>query len=89
VLAVNFDIGNIVFKHRRNVDLDITVRLCSARTHENNDLGECALRKDDQEAGLHQEVSQNEMKSQLTQYLSTSTIAYDNKFPTNFSHDVK
>jgi hypothetical protein len=52
VLAVNFDIGNIIFKHRRDVDLGIAVSLCSARTHENNDLGECALRKDDQEAGL-------------------------------------
>jgi len=27
VLAVNFDIGNIVFKYRRDVDLGIAVRL--------------------------------------------------------------
>lgn len=62
VLAVNFNIGNIVFKHRRDVHLGIAVRLCSAITHENDDLGKCAFRKDDQETGLHQEVSRNEKK---------------------------
>jgi hypothetical protein len=60
VLAINFDIGNIVLKHRRDVDLSFAVRLCSARTQENDDLRECTLRKDDQEAGLHMEVSRKE-----------------------------
>ena len=62
MLAVNFDIGNIVFKYRWDVNLGIAVRLSNARTHENDDLGECALRKDDQEAGLHQKVSRNKKK---------------------------
>ena len=31
VLAINFDIGNIVLKYRRDVDLNFAVRLCSAR----------------------------------------------------------
>jgi hypothetical protein len=53
VLAIDFDIGNIVLKHRWDVDLCFAVKLYSSRTHENNDLGECALRKDNQEAGLH------------------------------------
>jgi hypothetical protein len=57
VLAINLDIGNIVLKHRRDVHLSFYVRLCSARTHEKDDLRECALRKDDQETGLQKEVS--------------------------------
>jgi hypothetical protein len=47
VLAINFDIGNIVLKHRRDIDLSFSVRLGSARTDENDDLRECALGKDD------------------------------------------
>jgi hypothetical protein len=57
VLAINFDIGNIVLKHRGDVDLSFSVRLYSARIHENDNLRECTLGKDDQEAGLHKEVS--------------------------------
>jgi hypothetical protein len=34
-------------------------------------------------------LAETRRKSQLTQYLATSTIADDNKFPTNFSHGVK
>jgi len=34
-------------------------------------------------------LAETRRKSQLTQYLATSTIANNNKFPTNFSHDVK
>jgi hypothetical protein len=60
VLAINFDIGNIVLKHRGNVDLSFAVRLCSDRTHEKDNLRECALGKDDQETGLHKEVSRKE-----------------------------
>jgi hypothetical protein len=60
MLAINFDIGNIVLKNRRDVDLGFTVRLCSARAYEKNDLGECALRKDDQKAGLHKGVRRKE-----------------------------
>jgi hypothetical protein len=60
MLAINFDIGNIVLKHRRNIDLSVSVRLCSARTHENDDLRECALGKDDQETSLYKEISRKE-----------------------------
>lgn len=34
-------------------------------------------------------LAETRRKSQLTHYLATSTIADDNKFPTNFSHVVK
>ena len=44
VLAIYFNIGDIVFKHGRYVNLRLTVRMMwTLGAREHNNLGECAL----------------------------------------------
>lgn len=44
MLAIHFNIGNIVFKHGGDVDLSSTVRMMwTLGAQEPNNLGECAL----------------------------------------------
>jgi hypothetical protein len=89
VLAVDFDIGNIVLKNGRNVHLCFNVRLSRVRLREGvNNLGECALGKDDQEASLYKEAIKQveDKKPRRKQYLAASTVTNNNEFPANVSH---
>ena len=51
VLAINFDIRNMVLENGRDVYLNLTVKLRRFKLQENQNLGECALGKDHQDAG--------------------------------------
>jgi hypothetical protein len=43
VLAVDFNVGNIVLEHSGNVNLNLTIRIMQFRPRESQNLGECSL----------------------------------------------
>jgi hypothetical protein len=43
VLAVNFNIGNVVLKDGGDINLNLTIRIMQFRRRESRDLGECSL----------------------------------------------
>jgi hypothetical protein len=55
VLPVDFDIGNIILKNGRDVNLSFIVKSRRAKLQEDSHVGEYSLGKYDQEAGLHEE----------------------------------